>query len=399
VKRFTRALFRRPVAGLSFLVLVLLYGGMLFAEFLSPYTPTEVFRESSYHPPNLRIYSPELGIRLQVQRFALIDDINWTYAPLRGEYVPVRFFVPGPEYRLWGLIPMSLHLFGTTEAYSGDSGLGGIEGIPAAEESVERTGATTGGGERARAAAIWDGGWRTEPVYLMGADNLGRDLFSRILYGSRVSLTIGFIGIAISLTLAIILGGLAGYFGGWSDWLIMRVAEFFILIPGLYVILFLRSLLSREMDSGQSFFLITVILSFVGWPGSARLIRGLVHSIKREDFIVNAELEGIPPLVIIFRHIIPQMSSILIVSITLGIPGFILGETVLSYLGLGIVDPAVSWGSLLNREVTTLANLRNFPWFLYPGLFLLLTTLAFNFLGDLLRDVLDPYYRERKIGV
>ncbi|MFW5795712.1 MAG: ABC transporter permease [Alkalispirochaeta sp.] len=389
MKRFSRALFKRPVAGASFVVLVLLYGGMLFAEFLSPYTPTEVFRESSYHPPNLRIYSPELGLRLQVQRYALVDDINWTYARLRGEYVPVRLFVPGPEYRLWGLIPMSLHLFGTTEAYSGDSRLVGIgSGGEAADAD-----------ERARAAEIWDTGWRTEPVYLMGADNLGRDLFSRILYGSRVSLTIGFIGIAISLTLAIILGGLAGYFGGWSDWLIMRIAEFFILIPGLYVILFLRSLLSREMDSGQSFLLITVILSFVGWPGSARLIRGLVHSIKREDFIVNAQLEGIPPLVIIFRHIIPQMSSILIVSITLGIPGFILGETVLSYLGLGIVDPAVSWGSLLNREVTTLANLRNFPWFLYPGLFLLLTTLAFNFLGDLLRDVLDPYYRERKIGV
>jgi peptide/nickel transport system permease protein len=138
-----------------------------------------------------------------------------------------------------------------------------------------------------------------------------------------------------------------------------------------------------------------VILSLVGWPGSARLIRGLVHSIKREDFITAAQLQGVPPLVIIFKQIIPQMSSILIVSITLGIPGFILGETVLSYLGLGIVDPAVSWGSLLNREVTSLSNLRSFPWFLYPGLFLLVTTLAFNFLGDLLRDVLDPYYREK----
>ncbi len=367
MKRFWRALFRRPVATAAFFVLVGLYGTMAFAEFLAPYQPTTVFRDNAYHPPNLRLWSQELGFRPQIQRYALVDQANWRYAPVRGDYVPVRLFVQGPSYRMWGLIPGSVHLFGTELSYDGSG-------------------------------RSWQEGGRTYPVYLMGSDNLGRDLFSRILYGGRISLTIGFIGIAISLTLAIGLGGLAGYFGGGVDWLIMRVAEFVILIPGLYLILFLRSLLSRDMDSGQSFILITVILSFVGWPGSARLIRGLVHSIKREDFIVNAQLEGIPPLVIVFRHIIPQMASILIVSITLGIPGFILGETVLSYLGLGIVDPAVSWGSLLNREVTTLSNLRNFPWFLYPGLMLLLTTLGFNFIGDLLRDVLDPYYRERKIA-
>jgi peptide/nickel transport system permease protein len=367
MKRFWYALFRRPTAAISFIVLVLLYGGMAFAEFIAPYEHTTVFRESAYHPPNVRLWSSELGFGLQVQEYALIDDINWTYAPIRGAYAPVKFFVQGPEYELWGLFTADTHLFGTEAQY---------HSYP----------------------AEWSEGGRTQPVYFMGADNLGRDLFTRILYGSRISLTIGFIGIAISLTLAIVLGGTAGYFGGKVDWLIMRIAEFVILIPGLYLILFLRSLLSRDMDSGQSFILITVILSFVGWPGSARLIRGLVHSIKREDFIVNAQLESIPALVIIFKHIIPQMASILIVSITLGIPGFILGETVLSYLGLGIVEPAVSWGSLLNREVTTLANLRNFPWFLYPGLYLLLTTLAFNFIGDLLRDVLDPYYRERSIG-
>lgn len=367
MKRFWRALFRRPVAAAAFVVLIVLYGTMIFAEFLAPYRPVTVFRDHAFHPPNVRLWSRELGFRPQIQKYILVDQVNWRYSPVRGEYEAIRFFVPGPRYRMWGVIPGNLRLYGTTLSYDGS----------------QRT---------------WDEGGRTYPVYLMGADNLGRDLFSRILYGGRISLTIGFIGISISLSLAIMLGGLAGYRGGWVDWLIMRIAEFVILVPGLYLILFLRSILSRDLDSGQSFVLITVILSFVGWPGSARLIRGLVHSIKREDFVVNAQLEGIPALIIVFRHIIPQMASILIVSITLGIPGFILGETVLSYLGLGIVDPAVSWGSLLNREVTTLSNLRNFPWFLFPGLFLLLTTLGFNFMGDLLRDVLDPYYRERKIA-
>ena len=295
----------------------------------------------------------------------LVDDVTRRYARIRGEHYRVRLLVRGPEYRLWGLLPMRVHLFGTVDPYVSE----GADGDP------------------------WRGG-EAYPVFLLGSDHLGRDILSRILYGSRISLTIGFIGIIISLTLAIILGGLAGYYGGVTDWTIMRVSEFFILIPGLYMILFLRSVLSYEMDSGQSFVIITAILAFVGWPGTARLIRGMVHSIKTEDFVAAARLQGIPPLVIIVTQIIPQMASILIVSVALGIPGFILAETALSFLGLGIADPAVSWGSMLNRNVTSLGNLRSFPWFLYPGVALLITTLSFSFLGDLLRDVLDPYHRE-----
>ena len=278
--------------------------------------------------------------------------------------------VKGPEYRLLGLLPMRVHLFGTVAPYVDEQD----------------------GGE------LWRNGRKAYPVFLLGSDHLGRDILSRILYGSRISLTVGFIAISISLTLAIVLGGLAGYYGGATDWIIMRLSEFFILIPGLYMILFLRSVLSYKMDSGQSFVVITLILAFVGWPGTARLIRGMVLSIKTEDFVAAARLQGIPPLVIIVRQIIPQMASILIVSVALGIPGFILAETALSYLALGISDPAVSWGSMLDRNVTSLGNLRSFPWFLYPGLALLITTLSFSFLGDLLRDVLDPYHREPARG-
>ena len=371
-----RRLRQRPVAAASALVLALLYGAMLLAEFLAPYLPTTAFRFHTHQPPSLSFYSAELGFGPQVQRRVLVDEVTRRYARIRGQHYRVRLLAPGPEYRLWGLVPMRVHLFGTEAPYR------------AAEEGAA-AGAATGAD-----ADPWRGGGRAYPVFLLGSDHLGRDILSRILYGSRISLTIGFIAIAISLTLAIILGGLAGYYGGAVDWTIMRAAEFFILIPGLYMILFLRSILSYEWDPARSFFLITVILSVVGWPGTARLIRGMVHSIKTEDFVAAAQLQGIPPLVIIFTQIVPQMASILIVNVALGIPGLILAETALSFLGLGIADPAVSWGSMLRRDVISLSNLRSFPWFLYPGLALLLVTLAFSFLGDLLRDVLDPHRRE-----
>jgi len=352
MKRFLLYLRSRPLGVASLAVLCILYLVMILAECTAPYGANTSFPEQSYHPPNLRFYEG----KLQAQKCAVINTVNRSYARVRGEYTEVRFFARGEPYKLWGIIPMDRHLF-TTGFNSGGNGEG-----------------------------------ENYPIFLMGADNLGRDLFSRIIYGSRISLTIGFIATAISLLLAMLFGGLAGYYGGKTDWTIMRTSEFFMLIPALYLILFLRSLLSDRMDPGQTYMMITVILSLVGWPGEARMIRGMVHAIKREEFVMNAQLEMIPSPVIIFSYIIPQIASLLVVSVALSVPGFIMTETTLSYLGLGISDPAVSWGSLIKRDISTISNLMAYPWLLNPVWFLLGVTLAFNFLGDCLRDFYDPYH-------
>lgn len=354
MKNFLRYLKNRPLALTGLILLVLVYFVMIFAEFFAPYTAVKTYESNTFHPANLQLTKKGLKVR----EYRAINKATWEYVRVKDEDCihGFKLFVKGEPYKLLGIIPCRTHLFGSDSEY---------------------------------------------PVYLLGADNLGRDLFSRIVYGSRISLTIGFAATAISLFLAIVLGGFSGYFGSAADWAIMRFAEFFMLIPSLYFILFLRSLLNSKMDSGTSYMVITLILALVGWPGSARTIRGMVHSIKREEFVVDAQLEGIPPLIVIFRHIIPQISSLLIVSTALSVPGFIMSETTLSYLGLGISDPAVSWGSLINRDISTLSNLRNFPWLLWPVLMLLLVTLAFNFLGDALRDFFDPYnivFKKRKIA-
>lgn len=339
---------RKPVAFTSLIILAVLYFFMIFAEFISPYTPTKTFETNTFHPANVKITLR--GIKVREAR--VLNRINWDYSYVKDLNHDLKFFVHGEKYRFLGLVPCDIHLFGTKPDKDGN----------------------------------------VYPVYLFGADNLGRDMFSRMVYGSRISLTIGFVATAVSFLLAVILGGLAGFFGGKTDWLVMRGAEFFMLIPSLYLILFLRSLLNTKMDSGTSYMVITLILALVGWPGSARTFRGMIHAIKREEFVMNAKLEGIPSLVIIFKYIIPQMTSLLIVSMTLSIPGFIMSETTLSYIGLGISDPAVSWGSMINREVSTLSNLARFPWLLNPVWLLLIVTLAFNFVGDALRDFYDPYH-------
>ena len=343
-----RFIKRKPVAFASLIVLVVLYLFMIFAEFLSPYTPTKTFEQNTFHPANIKITAKGL----KVQEARVLNRIDWDYAYVKDLTHDLKFFVHGESYKVLGIFNCDLHLFGTAPDENGN----------------------------------------VYPAYLLGADNLGRDMLSRLIYGSRISLTIGFVATAVCLVISVILGGLAGFFGGKTDWTIMRLAEFFMLIPGIYLILFLRSLLNTKMDSGTSYMIITLILALVGWPGMARTLRGMIHAIKREEFVMNAQLEGIPSLVIIFKYIIPQIASLLIVSTTLSIPGFIMSETTLSYIGLGIADPAVSWGSMINREISTLSNLARYPWLLIPVWLLLIVTLAFNFLGDALRDYYDPYH-------
>ncbi|WP_178843742.1 dipeptide/oligopeptide/nickel ABC transporter permease/ATP-binding protein [uncultured Treponema sp.] len=356
MKKVLEYIKNRPLALVSLIFILILYLFMIFAEFIAPYSPAKTFEEGTFHPANVELSAKGLAAR----EFRVLNPSSWQYAKVKGLNHKIRFFVKGEKYRLLGIFPAERHLFGTEpDPLTGD----------------------------------------VYPVFLFGADNLGRDMFSRMVYGSRISLTIGFAASAVSLFLAILFGGLAGFFGGIVDWTVMRFSEFFMLIPGLYLILFLRSILNESMDSGQSYMIITLILSLVGWPGTARTLRGMVHSIKREDFVQNARLEKILSIIIILKYIIPQISSLLIVSTTLAVPGFIMSETTLSYLGLGIADPAVSWGSMINREISTLSNLKNFPWLLFPVFLLLAVTLAFNFFGDALRDYFDPYsvvFKRRK---
>jgi peptide/nickel transport system permease protein len=263
---------------------------------------------------------------------------------------PLRFFVQGDEYKFWGLFRTNWHLFGTDRLGNPDA----------------------------------------PPVLLFGADELGRDLFSRTIYGARVSLSIGLIGVALSFVIGIILGGLSGYFGGVLDEIIQRTIDFLISIPQLPFWMALSAALPRDWPVIKTYFAITLILSVVGWSGLARVVRGKLLALREEDYALAAQAAGASQRRIIFRHLLPGFTSHLIVSLTLAVPGSILGETALSYLGLGMQPPAVSWGVLL-RDAQDLVAIAQQPWRLIPALFVIGAVLLFNFVGDGLRDAADPY--------
>ena len=340
-----RALLRRPAGLISACLLILLYGAALFAPFLSPSIPSAQNLQRTYHPPTALIWQ---NGRLCVQRYKLVDPSTASYQPIPNEAIPLQWFSKGVSYKFLGLIPADRHLFT----------------IPT-----------------------------SDPVYLLGSDATGRDVFTRLLYGAGISLSIGLIGVALTSFLGLTIGGLAGYLGGWPDTLAMRLTEFLMAVPGLYLLLALRAALSSRFPSDATFLLIVVILSALGWAGTARVVRGLVLSLRERPFILAANILGQRPWTILFRHLLPNTFSYLIVAATLSVPGYILGEAALSFVGLGIQEPASSWGLMLGQAQDIKIFMLNFWWLLTPGLAIILTVIAFNLLGDALRDAVDPKFR------
>ncbi len=348
IRIFWKQLKKSPLAIAGGAVLALFYLLAIFAPLVAPYSEEEMDRRRYFHPPHELHWVDSAGtihLRPFVRLTRLANPSTFTYEEVEGQERPVRFFVRGAPYRILGVIPGSVHLFG-------------IDG--------------------------------DERIYLLGTDSFGRDEFSRLLFGGQVSLTVGLVGILISFTLGLLLGGISGYFGGFTDSAIMRSTELLLSIPSLYLIIALRAVFPIDLPSQQVYLGIVAILAFIGWAGLARVIRGLVLSIRRNEYVTAAEALGVSRLRIITRHILPNTYSFVIVAATISVPGYILGEVVLSFLGVGVQEPASSWGNMLN-QARSLRALTSFPWLLYvPGLAIFLTVMAFNFLGDGLRDALDP---------
>jgi peptide/nickel transport system permease protein len=338
---------KSPLAIAGGALLGLFYLAALLAPFIAPYPQEEMDRSNYFHPPQRLHWVGEhgFGFRPYVRETELGDREAFRYVERLDHEKPIRFFVHGAPYELFGLIPTDRHLYG-----------------------VDAPGR----------------------VFLFGTDSFGRDVLSRLLYGGQISLTVGLVGIAISFTLGLLLGGVAGYFGGIADTVIMRVTELLLSIPALYLIIALRAVFPVDLPSRQIYLGIVGILAFIGWAGLARVIRGLVLSMRKSEFVAAAEALGFSRLRIIARHVIPNTMSYVIVAATLSIPGYILGEVVLSFLGVGVQEPSASWGNMLN-QARSIRALTSFPWLLaVPGAAIFLTVMAFNFLGDGLRDALDP---------
>jgi peptide/nickel transport system permease protein len=351
-----RKFLKHRVAVISLIVLIVLYGLSIFAGFISPYDPNTYNASYKFVPPMQITFLDGQGnftFRPGVNRLIEERDpetLRITYKTDHTTWYPIQFFVRAEPYKLFHLIDLDFHLFGLGEE---------AEGMP---------------------------------ISILGTDRLGRDVFSRVLYGSQVSLSIGLVSVFLSVSLGIVLGGISGYYGGIIDTVIQRVIEFIRSLPSLPLWMALSAALPPEMPQESRYFGITIILSVIGWTSLGRQVRGRFLALRTEDFVLAARLSGANDWRVIIRHMVPSFTSHIIASLTLSIPGIILAETSLSFLGLGLRQPAISWGILL-QEAQNIRTVALSPWLLLPGVAVIITVLAFNFLGDGLRDAADPFNR------
>ena len=335
----------------SIFVLVLLYLGGIFCEFIAPYDLESRQIRYVYCPPQRIHFFDEKGFHLRPFVYGLKRKIDLvtlqkSYKEDKRKKYPLQFFVHGQKYKFWNLFEADLHLFG-----------------------VERGGV----------------------IFLLGTDRMGRDMFSRIVYGARISLSIGLVGVFLSLIIGLILGGLSGYLGGVTDTIIQRIIEILRSFPTIPLWMALSAALPPHWPPLRVYFGITIVLSLIGWTGLARVVRGKLLALREEDFTMAAKVAGCKDMRIISRHLLPGFLSYIIVQMTLSIPSMILGETSLSFLGLGLRPPITSWGVLL-KEAQNVRTVALHPWLMIPVLFVITAVLAFNFLGDGLRDAADPYH-------
>ena len=350
---FWRKFRKHKVALVSLWVVVGIYLVALLADFIAPFDPGEINRRAIYAPPQaLHLILPTgSGWRLQPHVYAYAskrdpETLQRVYVLDPTDVVEIRFWAPGRGYRLAGLIPMRHTLFGPKNP--------------------------------------------KDRFHLLGADRQGRDMFSRLVMGTRVSMSIGLVGVTMSLILGIVLGGISGYYGGWIDIMIQRVIELLQSIPTIPLWMGLTAAIPLTWSPLTVYFIITIILSLVGWTTLARQVRGKFMSLKHEDFVTAARLDGLSERRIILGEMVPSFSSHIIASVTLAVPVMILAETSLSFLGIGLRPPVVSWGVLL-QEAQNVRSIAQAPWLFVPGIAVIVAVLALNFLGDGLRDAADPY--------